>query len=329
MNLNNLKGLNKELHLEFSDKRIPTRKGYGDMLVELGKTNKDIMVLCADLTESTQVHMFRDAYPKQFVEMGVAEQNLITIAGGLAHVGKIPFISSYAMFCPGRCWEQVRTIAGYNESNIKVIGAHSGISVGPDGATHQALEDIATMRVIPGMVVIVPVDYEQTRQATKAIAAHKGPCYMRFAREKTPVITTPKTPFEIGKAQLIKDGDDIALIGAGPFFYECLQAAMKLQEEGINALVLNLHTIKPIDKDAIVSAAKKCGCVVTVEEHQVMGGLGSAVAEVLGEHYPTPMRFIGIQDRYGESGPPDDLIKHFKCSTDDIIKAAEELMKRK
>ena len=212
------------MDLNFKRDRVPTRNGYGEALLELGK-DKQIMVLCADLTESTRVEKFKSKFPAQFIEIGVAEQNLVTVASGLAHVGKIPFVSSYACFCPGRCWEQIRTTICYNNQNVKIIGAHAGVSVGPDGATHQMLEDIALMRALPNMIVVVPADYEQTKKATKAIAAVKGPAYMRFAREMTEQMTTIKTPFEIGKAQILKDGEDIAIIGAGPLVYECLLAA--------------------------------------------------------------------------------------------------------
>ena len=280
MGLDGLKKLNNKVKLDFSRERIPTRNGYGDALLELGKDRR-IMVLCADLTDSTRVKKFSKKYSKQFVEIGVAEQNLVTVAAGLAAVGKIPFVSSYAMFCPGRCWEQIRTTICYNDQNVKVIGAHAGVSVGPDGATHQALEDIAIMRALPNMIVIVPADYEQTLKATKAIAKYKGPAYMRFAREKTEQMTTKKTPFRIGKAQVLKQGKDIALIGAGPMVYECLVAAKMLQDKGIDAMVINNHTIKPLDKETILMAAKKCKKIVTVEEAQVTGGLGGAIAEFL------------------------------------------------
>src|SRR3989344_755701 len=271
--LTKLTGLNKSLNLNFSKEKIPTRNGYGDGLLELGKTNKNIMVLCADLTESTRVEAFAKKYPSQFIEIGVAEQNLVTVASGLAAMGKIPFASSYACFCPGRCWEQIRTTICYNDRNVKIIGAHAGISVGPDGATHQMLEDIALMRALPNMIVIVPADYEQTKKATAAIAAYPGPAYMRFAREKTEQMTTAITPFNIGKMQIFKDGSDIALIGTGPLVYECLKAAKALQSKNIKAMVVNCHTIKPLDCGTLLAVAKKCKKVITVEEAQITGGL--------------------------------------------------------
>lgn len=318
--LGKLNGLNKSLNLKFVEDKVPTRNGYGDALVELGRKNKNVMVLCADLTDSTRVKKFQEKFPKRFVEIGVAEQNLVTVASGLAAMGKVPFASSYAMFCPGRCWEQIRTTICYNNRNVKIIGAHAGVSVGPDGATHQALEDIAIMRALPNMIVVVPADYEQTKKATKAIAKYKGPAYMRFAREKTPRFTSKRTPFEIGKSQVLKQGNDVAIIAAGPVLYECLLAAGMLQEKGITAMVINSHTVKPLDKKTILAAAKKCKCVVTVEEAQIIGGLGGAVAELLSGEGPTRLKRIGVKDHYGESGSPDDLLKKFGFSAKNIFK---------
>jgi transketolase len=326
MDLDKLKGINKKLYLNFHRQRVPTRNGYGDALVSLGKSKK-IMVLCADLSDSTRVSAFKKKYPKQFVEIGVAEQNLVTVASGLAAVGKIPFASSYAAFCPGRCWEQIRTTICYNNVNVKIIGAHAGVSVGPDGATHQALEDIAIMRSLPNMVVVVPADYEQTKKATKALAKFKGPCYMRFAREKTSQMTTSKTPFEIGKAQVLKDGKDIVLIGAGPVVHECLVAARELEKQGVRAMVINCHTIKPLDEGVILRAAKKCGRVLTVEEAQITGGLGGAIAELLSEKLPTKMKRVGVNDRYGESGTPDELLEKFGFSAKHIVNETKKLLR--
>jgi len=309
------------MHLNVFRERIPTRNGYGDALVTLGRSKK-IMVLCADLKDSTRVGKFAEKYPQQFVEMGVAEQNLVTVAAGLAAVGKIPFVSSYAMFCPGRCWEQIRTTICYNNQNVKVIGAHAGISVGPDGATHQALEDIAIMRSLPNMIVIVPADYEQTKKATMAIAKYKGPAYMRFARSPTEQMTTASTPFEIGKAQVFRNGKDICLIGAGPMVAECMKAAKILEKKGISAMVINCHTIKPLDGKTILAAAKKCGKIITLEEAQITGGLGGAVSEFLSQTHPTKMKILGVQDRYGESGEPDQLVKEFGLSSKAVVKEA-------
>ena len=326
--LSKLKKLNKALYLDFSLEKVPTRNGYGDGLLDLGKKNKEVMVLCADLTESTRVEKFAQMYPKRFVEIGVAEQNLVTVASGLAAMGKIPFASSYACFCPGRCWEQIRTTICYNNVNVKIIGAHAGISVGPDGATHQMLEDIALMRALPNMMVIVPCDYWQTRKATMALAAYKGPGYMRFAREKTPQMTTVKTPFEIGKAQLLKEGADVCIIGAGPVVFECLKAAQLLEEKNINAMVINCHTIKPLDEKMILNAARKCKRVVTVEEAQIAGGLGGAVAEFLSEVYPVPIKRVGVRDHYGESGSPEELLEKFGFSAKHITQEVLQLVRR-
>ena len=321
-----MKGLNKAMHMNFHRKMVPTRNGYGDALVQLGRSKK-IMVLCADLKDSTRVNKFAEKYPKQYVEIGVAEQNLVTVASGLAAVGKIPFASSYAAFCPGRCWEQIRTTICYNDQNVKIIGAHAGISVGPDGATHQMLEDIGIMRALPNMIVVVPADYEQTRKATKAIAKFKGPCYMRFARSASEQITTSQTPFTIGKAQVLKNGKDVALIAAGPMVPECLKAAEKLEEKGVNAMVINSHTIKPLDKKTILAAAKKCGKVITVEEGQINCGLGSAVSEYLSEVYPVSVKRIGMKDRFGESGEPYKLLKKFGFSAGHVVKEALKMCK--
>lgn len=322
-----LKGLNKNLYLNLFKERIPTRNGYGDELIKLGK-NRNILVLCADLVSSTRVEEFQEKFPQQFVEIGVAEQNLVTVASGLAAVGKIPFVSSYATFCPGRCWEQIRTTICYNDRNVKIIGAHAGVSVGPDGATHQALEDIAIMRTLPNMIVIVPADYEQTKKATNAIAKFKGPAYMRFAREKTEQMTTAKTPFKIGVAQVFKHGTDIALIGTGPVVYECLAAASMLEEKGISAMVINCHTIKPLDEKTILMAAKKCKKVITVEEAQVIGGLGGAVSEFLSEVHPIKMKRIGVQDQYGESGSPEELLEKFGFSAKRVYREVMKMVKK-
>ncbi|MBI2662769.1 transketolase family protein [Candidatus Woesearchaeota archaeon] len=328
INLTQLKGLNKNLHLHFPDEKIPTRNGYGESIVELGKNNKNIMVLCADLTESTRVEQFQKKFPERFIEIGVAEQNLVTVASGLAHMGKIPFASSYACFCPGRCWEQIRTTICYNNNNVKIIGAHAGISVGPDGATHQMLEDIALMRSLPNMIVIVPADYEQTKKATQAIAKYIGPSYLRFAREKTSQLTSAKTPFQIGKAQILKDGRDLALIAAGPVLHETLQAALLLQQHNINAMVINCHTIKPLDKETVLHAAKKCKFIVTIEEAQIIGGLGGAITEYLSEAYPAKIKRIGVNDHYGESGSPEELMHKFGFSSQHIYQEAKKLLRR-
>ena len=312
------------LRLNFTREKRATRDGYGDGLLALGK-DKRVMVLCADLTESTRVQKFKEKYPRQFVEIGVAEQNLVTVASGLAAVGKIPFASSYAVFCPGRCWEQIRTTICYNNQPVKIIGAHAGISVGPDGATHQMLEDIALMRSLPNMIVVVPGDYEQTKKATMALAAYKGPAYMRFAREKTAQMTTSKMPFTIGKAQVFKNGKDLCFIGCGPVVWEALQAAVSLEKRGIKAMVINCHTVKPLDEKTILAAARKCKKVITIEEAQINGGLGGAVAELLSEKCPVPLVRVGINDHFGESGEPEELLHKFGLSKERLVKEGERM----
>jgi transketolase len=313
----------------------PTRDGYGDGLVIAGEQDKNVVVLCADLTESTRSEAFSKKFPDRFFEVGVAEQNLATIASGLGVSGKIPFISSYATFSPGRNWEQIRTTISYNDSNVKIAGAHAGISVGPDGATHQAIEDIATMRVMANMRVIVPCDAIEARKATIAAAKMWGPIYLRFGREKMPVFTTDETPFVPGKAEIFWESNgsrkkpQVAIIGCGSLVHYALLAAKELEEEGIGTMVINNHTIKPLDEKTILGVAETCGAVVTVEEHQVIGGLGGAVAELLAKHLPTPIEFIGMQNVFGESGPPKELIEKYGMGVKDIKAAVKRVLKRK
>jgi transketolase len=306
-----------------------TRQGFGDGLVELGRTNPDVVALTADVADSTKLSAFKKEFPDRFFEVGVAEQNLMGVAAGLALAGKIPFIASYATFSPGRSWDQLRVSVAYSQANVKIAGAHTGVSVGPDGATHQALEDIAITRVLPNLTVIVPADYNQTKQATIAAAKHKGPVYFRFTREKSAVFTTPQTPFEIGKAQVLKDGKDVAIIGCGPILYNGMLAALELEKEGVSVMVINNHTIKPIDRETILAAAKQCGAVVTLEEHQVMGGAGSAVLEVLASEYPVPVEMVGMKDTFGESGEPEELIEKYGMGKNSVIKAIKKVMQRK
>ena len=307
----------------------PARDGFGKGLVEAGEKDERVVILCADLAESTRVHWFKEKFPGRYIELGVAEQNMATIASGLANYGKIPFIASYAAFSPGRNNEQIRTTICLNNLPVKIAGAHAGISVGPDGATHQALEDIALMRVLPRMTVIVPCDSEEARKATVAAASHPGPVYIRFGREKSPVFTTPDTPFEIGKAVILRQGKDITIIGCGMLLYNALAAAEELAGEGIDVEVINSHTIKPLDAETIAQSVKKTGAVVSVEEHQIHGGLGSAIAELLAAEHPAPMEFIGVQDRFGESGDPLELIEAFGLGTKDIVAAAKRALERK
>jgi len=307
---------------------VPVRNGFGEGLLEAAKNNDKIVGLRADLTESTRMEGFAQAFPERFVEIGVAEQNLVTVASGMAHEGKIPFTSSYATFSPGRNWEQIRTTICYNNQPVIVVGSHAGLSVGPDGATHQALEDVALMRVLPNMQVIVPADYQQAHKATLAIAKDPKPTYLRLAREKSPVFTTTKTPFTIGKADVYYSGKDVTIIGAGPVLYEALIAADMLKGK-VSVEVINLHTIKPIDKATILRSVKKTRAVVTVEEHQITGGLGGAVAELLAKELPTPMEFVGVCDRFGESGSPMELWEHFGMGPDNIIDHVNKVLKRK
>ncbi|MDP3785167.1 MAG: transketolase C-terminal domain-containing protein [bacterium] len=310
----------------------PTRDGYGGGLVEAGEKNPAVVVLCADLTESTRSEQFAKKFPERFVEMGVAEQNMASVASGLAAVGKIPFISSYAMFSPGRNWEQIRTTICYNERHVIIAGAHAGVSVGPDGATHQAIEDMAITRPIANMTVLSPCDMHEARKATVSAVDLPGPVYIRFAREKTPVFTTPETPFKIGRAEIVfesKNKLDVAIIGCGPLVHNAILAASELEKEGISVRVINNHTIKPMDEKTIIAAAKDAGAVVTVEEHQVQGGMGSAVAEVLAKNFPVPMEFIGVQNRFGESGAPTELIEAFGMGVSHIKEAVKKALKRK
>jgi transketolase len=307
----------------------PTRKGYGEGVIELGTADERVVVLTGDLAGSTQAAEFGKKFPGRFIEVGIAEQNMMGIAAGLSFEGKIPFISSYAVFSPGRSWDQLRVSVAYSKANVKVAGAHTGISVGPDGATHQALEDIAITRCLPNMTVVVPCDYLETKKATLALGKMTGPAYFRFAREKTPVFTTDKTPFTIGKAEIFKDGTDVVIIGSGPVLYNAMLAAMELEQEHVSVMVVNNHTIKPIDVDTIVKAAQKCGAVVTLEEHQIMGGVGSAVIEVLSQYSPVPVEMVGVNDHFGESGEPNELIEKYGMGKDAIKEAVKKVLERK
>jgi transketolase len=308
---------------------VPTRDGFGKGLVEAGERDQRVVALCADLSESTRTHWFQQKFPERFVEMGVAEQNLATVASGMANYGKIPFIASYAAFSPGRNNEQIRTTISLANLPVKVVGCHAGVSVGPDGATHQQIEDVALMRVQPNMTVIVPCDAVEAQKATMAIAFNDKPSYIRLGREKSPVFTTPETPFEIGKAEILRDGQDVVIIGCGILLYNALVAAEELAKEQIDCMVINSHTVKPLDSKTIIEAAKKCGAVVSVEEHQVNGGLGSAIAECLSKNHPVPQEFIGVQDRFGESGNPDELIEVMGMGVASIKDAVKRAMRRK
>lgn len=321
--------------------RKATRDGYGDGLRQLGQDNPEVVVLTGDLSESTRAHLFQKEFPERFFECGVAEQNMMGIAAGLALSGKIPFVSSYAVFVPGRCWDQLRVSVCYAQANVKIAGAHAGISVGADGATHQALEDIACLRALPNLTIVAPCDYWEARKATISAAAFKGPVYLRFHREPTPVFTTEKTPFEIGRARVLREGTAVTVIACGPLVYEALQAAealnngqltmekdkkmsnvkCKMTNGRVSVEVINCHTIKPLDAETILKSVRKTGRVVTVEEHQIDGGLGGAVAELLGENYPVPLKRVGMPDHFGESGDPEELLAKWGMNAAGIVKA--------
>ena len=309
--------------------KIPTRNGYGEGLVLAGHENKQVVVLCADLTESTRSEAFSKEFPERFVQVGVAEQNMASLAAGMALAGKIPFISSYATFSPGRNNEQIRTTIAINNVNVKIAGAHAGVSVGPDGATHQALEDIALMRVMPRMNVIYPCDTIEAKKATLAASRMKGPVYLRFSRAGTPQFTTKKTPFQVGKAEIFQEGKDVTIIACGPLVYETLCAAQELEQQNISVEVINNHTVKPLDADTILKSLKKTKALVTVEEHQIAGGMGSAVCEMLSQRFPVPVEMVGIKDRFGESGEPSELWDAFELSCPHIMQAVQSVLKRK
>ena len=320
--------LNPRLYNDDVEKE-PIRAGFGRGLKEAGERNEHVVALCADLTESTQMHHFRDAFPSRYIQVGIAEQNLAALASGLARAGKIPFASSYAAFSPGRNWEQIKTTAALNNQPVKIVGSHAGVSVGPDGATHQMLEDIALMRILPNMVVVAPGDSIEAEKATLALAENDKPSYLRLAREKSPIFSTDESPFELGKAYVLRDGTDVSLFGTGTMTYHLLKAAEYLAEKGVSAEVVHVPTIKPLDTETLLASAKKTGRVVTAEEAQAAGGFGSAVAEFLGETLPMPVKRIGLYDRFGESGEPDDLLAHFNLTGDkvaEIVQAFIETM---
>ncbi len=323
-----------ELHLnpKVLDKDVeqePIRAGFGRGLVKAGQMDKRVVALCADLTESTKMDGFAKEFPDRFVEVGVAEQNLVTVAAGMSLAGKIPFVSSYAAFSPGRNWEQIRTTICINEANVKIAGSHAGVSVGPDGATHQMLEDVTLMRSLPHMRVIVPADALEAERATVAMAGSAGPAYIRLAREKTPIVTTAATPFNLGKAYVYRAGTDVTIVACGPMVYQALVAAEHLHHDGISAEVINCAVIKPLDTVTILASFKKTQACVTVEEGQINGGLGGAIAELAGESHPVPLSRVGINDRFGQSGTPTELIEHYGLTAVHIAKRAKEVIKRK
>lgn len=299
--------------------RIPTRNGYGEGVVEAGEKNDKVVVLCADLSESTRSHLFRAKFPKRFIQVGVAEQNMAGISAGLALDGKIPFMASYSVFNPGRNLDQIRTSICYSKANVKIVGSHSGLSPAPDGATHQALEDIAITRSLPNLTVISPADYQEAKKATLESAKHNGPVYIRLARKATPVFTTQDTPFDIKKAQTFMEGRDVTVFSTGPILYEAMRAAHNLRlKHEIICEVVNISTIKPLDKRTVLEKAKKTRKVVVVEEHQVNGGLGGAISEYLGQNYPIPIKIIGVEDTFGESGKYEELLEKYELNEQHI-----------
>jgi transketolase len=316
-----------DVHGKLSEE--PIRKGFGKGLLAAGQADTRIVAACADLTDSTQMSLFKEAFPERFIEVGVAEQNLVTLGSGLAAMGKIPFVSSYAAFSPGRNWEQIRTTICLNDRPVKIVGSHAGVSVGPDGATHQMLEDISLMRVLPNMVVLVPCDSLEAAKATQAMARDPRPNYLRLAREATPVFTKPDAPFTIGPAYIFRDGQDVSLIATGIMTYRALVAAEALKAEGIRAEVIHVPTVKPLDTATILASVRTTRAIVTVEEGQINGGLGGAIAELVSEKLPVPVIRIGMVDRFGESGQPDELLTHFGLSSEQISQAARRVIKMK
>jgi transketolase len=324
--------LNQNAHLSekiFDEaiERASTRDGFGKGAMEAGKANQNVVVLCADLAESTRAEWFQKEFPERFIEMGVAEQNMATVAAGMAAAGKIPFTTSYAAFNPGRNYEQIRTTIALNEMPVKICGMHAGVSVGPDGATHQMLEDIGMMRMLPNMTVIAPADAEEARKAVVVAAQTKGPVYLRFGRASVPTFTTKETPFSIGKALTLWESEhpQVTICTTGSLAYDALAAAKQLEEEGIGTLVVHLATVKPLDEAAVLEAAKRTGRVITIEEHQRAGGFGSAIAEFLAAHHPVLMRFIGMPDTFGQSGTPEELLIHYGLDTAHIIETVREV----
>lgn len=307
----------------------PTRDGFGEGLVELGGKDEKVVVLSADLTASTRANWFRDKYPERFFDFGVSEQDMVSTAAGFALCGKIAFACTFGVFASGRAWDQIRLSVCYMNLNVKIAGTHGGISVGPDGASHQALEEITLMRVLPNMTVIVPSDSDEAKRATIQAGHYAGPVYLRLGREPSPIISDPNEPFKIGEAVVLKDGADLTIIATGVMVLEALRAHEELKKQGIGARVINLHTVKPIDKEKIIKAARETGAIVTAEEHTLAGGMGSAVVEVLTGDCPVPVKMVGIMDRFGESGEAGELMKYFGLTCEGIMKASLEVLKLK
>lgn len=327
--INKIKHLNSKLFDADVEKK-PIRDGFGHGLAEVGARNRKVVALSADLSESLRMNLFKEKFPERYFEVGVAEQSLATIGSGLAYYGKIPFLGSFAAFSPGRNWEQIRTTIALNNVPVKIIGSHAGIAAGEDGATHQSVEDIALTRVLPNMTVIAPCDYEEARKAVHELVAHEKPVYMRFDRSKTALITTQDSPFKIGKAEILWESNNprVVIIAIGYLVHNALLCAKELEKEGIEVLVVNNHTIKPMDEELILGVAKRSGAVVTVEDHQIAGGMGSAVAEFLAKTYPVPIEFVGINNKFGQSGTPAELIKHYELDVESIKKAVVKVLRR-
>ncbi|MGB1729306.1 MAG: transketolase family protein [Crocinitomicaceae bacterium] len=306
-----------------------TRSGFGEGLAELGDENENVVALCADLTGSLKMNAFQNAHPNRFFQVGIAEANMMSLAAGMTIGGKIPFTGTFANFSTGRVYDQIRQSIAYSKKNVKICASHAGLTLGEDGATHQILEDIGMMRMLPNMTVVVPADFNQTKQATKAIAEHDGPVYLRFGRPVMPIFIKPDSPFVIGKAQTIYEGSDVTIIACGHMVWKSIEAVEELKKKGISVDLINMHTIKPLDHSAILDSVRKTGCIVTAEEHMANGGLGEAVAQVLSRNYPCPQEFVAVNDSFGESGKPMDLMDKYGIGTSNIVSAVERVLERK
>src|SRR5215212_5774197 len=312
----------------FTEKK-DTRSGFGVGLHELGKQNDNVVALCADLTGSLKMDAFKKEFPERFFQVGIAEANMMGLAAGMTVGGKIPFTGTFANFSTGRVYDQIRQSIAYSDKNVKICASHAGLTLGEDGATHQILEDIGMMKMLPGMTVIVPCDYNQTKAATIAVAEYVGPVYLRFGRPSWPIFTNPDEPFVIGKAQKFSEGTDVSIFACGHLVWNAIQAGVALEEKGISVEVINIHTVKPIDEEAILQSIQKTRCAVTAEEHNIYGGMGDAVAQVAAKHFPIPIEYVGTKDTFGESGTPDQLLRKYHLDVPDIIAAAEKVMTRK
>lgn len=306
-----------------------TRSGFGDGLLEVGKSNPNVVGLCADLTGSLKMNAFQDAFPKRFIQVGIAEANMMGLAAGLATTGKIPYTGTFANFSTGRVYDQIRQSIAYSDKNVKICASHAGLTLGEDGATHQILEDLGLMKMLPGMTVINPCDYNQTKAATIAIADHKGPVYLRFGRPKVPIFIPENQKFEIGKALMLNEGTDVSIFCTGHLVWKCIEAGQQLAEKGISAEIINIHTIKPLDDEAILQSVAKTKCVVTAEEHQMNGGLGDSICQLLARNTPAPVEMVAVKDSFGESGTPDQLMKKYGLDTPDVVAAAQKVLQRK